>query len=243
MRVHPFFFTLLCVATSCLAQENKPPVDRYPEIMSLIQEKKFPAAMGIVEPLRKEHPENAEIHLFETALLEGMGEFARCEDLAEEYIHKHPDSVNLDQAYYLLGSARVKGGTREAGFESLRKAGEITDDPSLKSQIERMIASILQSTDGIGIQLGGEPPITDREKSRLRDVSLRILRRALRDYRETHSDYPIQLDQLLEGEPPVLLRLPLNPLAPDGRFEYRNTDSGFEIPETAGSNTSPATQD
>ncbi|MCB9782088.1 MAG: hypothetical protein H6751_03890 [Candidatus Omnitrophica bacterium] len=227
---------LLISAFALPAPSQEPPAAtaRYPEIMKLIQQKKFQEALEIVRPMRKENPENPEVHLFETAILEGMGDFRNCEKLANEFIQKHPESVNLDQAYFLLGSAQVKGGTREKGFEALRKASEITDDPSLQSQIERMIASILQSSDRIGIQLGGAPPITPEQKEKLCRVSIRILKRALRDYFEQRQDYPENLDRLLEGDPPILITLPANPFALDGRFEYRKTESGFELTEPIG---------
>jgi tetratricopeptide (TPR) repeat protein len=234
MRFWPIVIIFFPLVATVAQETSRSPEDRFPEIMQLIQQKRFPAARKIVEQLRSEFPDNAELHLFETAICEGSGHFARCEDLAQEYIEKYPESVNLDQAYYLLGTAQIKGGSREEGFQSLRSAGEITDDPTLQSQIARTLNSILQSSDRVGIHLGGQPPITEEEKAKLCKISLRILRRALEDFNDTHDAYPESLDQLLDGDPPILLALPMNPFSLEGRFEYTRTESGFDLTEPVG---------
>ena len=231
----PFLFVFVVMAPpDSHAEETPSPTQYYPEIADLIEQKKFAEALEVVEPLRKKFPETPEILLFQSAVLEGMGKYSECEDLALEFIEKKPDSINLDQAYFLLGSAQVKAGSRKAGLKALRTATQLTDDPSLSLQVERLIGSVLRSSEHIGIQLGGKPPISREDKEKLANVSIRILRRALRDYYENHQEYPNTLEDLLEGDPPTLLNLPVNPFSLTGRFDYERTESGFTLSEPSG---------
>lgn len=212
-----------------------PPIDRYPEIMQAIQAKEFDKALATLGPLRAEFPENAEILLFEIAALEGAKESVRCASLAEDFIRKHPDSINLDQAYYLLGSARIAAGSPEEGGVALRKAREVTDDPSLIDRIDGMLGGKPEPTQRpMGISLGGKPPASPEERKMYAEVSLRILRRAIEDFQSASGAPPGRIEDLLEGDPPVLSRLPLNPLSADGRFAYRRTADGYELSESAG---------
>lgn len=215
--------------------ESPPPVDRYPEIMQAIQAKNFDRALETLGPLREKFPENPELLLFEVAALEGAKDSVRCASLAEEFIRKHPDSINLDQAYYLLGSARIAAGSPEEGGDALRKAREITDDPSLIDRIDGMLFKKTEPTQRpLGISLGGKPPASIEERKKYAEVSMRILRRAIRDFLGENGAPPERLEDLLEGDTPVLNRLPLNPLSADGRFAYRKTAEGYELSETAG---------
>jgi len=64
------------------------------------------------------------------------------ESIANAFITRHPDSPNIDQAYYLRGIARFTRGDRAGAFGDLRVAANRTTRPDLKSKAYRALGDI-----------------------------------------------------------------------------------------------------
>ena len=185
------------------------------EILGYVERQDWKKVAEMTEPLRKENPDSPELLLFDAAAAHGLGRHSICEEHSRAFLNRFPDSLNRDQALFLLGSSLFQMNRRKESASVLSDASTTTADPRLQARIG-FLEKLLQAPQKarIGIQLGGKPPEGEAEIERARQVGLRVLEMAVEDFRTVHGQYPENLERLLEGSPPILKALPEDPAHP-----------------------------
>ena len=188
------------------------------ELARLVAMEKWNEAARRLEPLRQAHPDQPELLLFNAAAKKGAGDHAEGRRLARAFLDRFPDSINRDQALYLLGSSLLESGSRTEAARVLREASAASSDASFRARITAMLQDSRPNLR-VGIRLGGKPPRGAIEVEREKRAARRILERAMRDYREVHGKNLERIEDLLSGDPPILRALPEDPEHPGRLLE------------------------
>lgn len=234
----PLCVTAVWLMTAAAAEPLSPPprvaVSPAPQqtlqsIFDLITRKHWQEALKQTQEQLKSHPEDPQLLLFQVTALQGMGMYAECQIIARQFLAKYPDSPNRDQALYFMATSLHQASATAEASAALEEASRVTQDESLKRRIAAILGG-LPPEPKIGIRLGGKPPSDRTEVEAAAQVSQRILQRALEDYRRTNGNYPASLEDLLQGAPPILRRLPEDPNHPGRSFEYRVEGGKYVLP-------------
>lgn len=199
-------------------------------IFNLIKEKKWQEALEKVKPLVEASPDSEQVLLIQVAIYQGMGRHAECQARALDYLAKYESSPNRDQVLYIFANSLYQSGKKREAISYMEVADQGTKDPNLKKNITFFLSRWRSELSHIGIRLGGKPPASPEEKQSLKSTGLRILEMALEDYHEVKGEYPQNLQQLIEGDPPILRNLPEDPFNPGKTFEYVREGDGYRIP-------------
>lgn len=211
--------------------ESKPAVDTSKltnEILNLIKQKKWDQAEKALESLEKINPESEQTLLFQVSIYFGLDRQEECQERAQFYLQKYAGSPNRDQVLYFYANSLYLTERIQEAIAYMREVDRTTRDPLLKKNCEILLRRWNRS-DKIGIELGGDPPKTAEEMEQIKDCGLRILRMALGDYFLERGTYPDKLEQLLEGPPAFLKRLPEDPYAPGQTFIYQKEGDSYRL--------------
>lgn len=236
MRSHSVFTSLaagVCLLASLAWPQtaNNPPVDTSKltqQILSLIKQKKWDQAHKALETYEKILPDSEQTLLFQVSIYFGLDRQEECQERVQYYLKKFPSSPNCDQVLYFYGNSLFRTDQVAEAIAYLTEVDRTTKDPQLKKNCEILIR-YWSRPEKLGIELGGEPPKTSREMEQIKDCGLRFLRMALGDYFHEKGEYPDKLEQLLEGHPAFLRRLPEDPYAPGKTFIYQKEGDSYRL--------------
>ena len=230
---YAFATLLLFLACSLAWEQDTPPptpTQETQEVIGLIRGKKWQEALERVGPMAAKSPDSEQVLLLQVAIFQGMGQHKECQEKALAYLAKFTTSPNRDQVEYPYANSLYQTGRKEEAIAYIEAAQQTTNDNTLKKNIPLLLRLWRADVGRIGISLGGAPPATDEDKEALRRSGLRILRMGLEDYYKVYEKYPAKVEELLEGDPPFLRKLPEDPLNPGTTFEYILEGEGYRFP-------------
>lgn len=241
-RFTPLIAGILLVTLAAWSQPGNPPATDTSKltntILNLIKQKKWNQAHKALEPLEKNHPEAEQTLLFQISIYFGLDRQEECQERALFYLQKYGSSPNRDQVLYFYANSLYLSERFQEAIAFLSEVDRTTKDPQLQKNCEILLRSWKRS-DKIGIDLGGTPPKTPEEKETIKAIGVRVLEIALGDYYQENGVYPDKLEQLLEGRPAFLRRLPEDPYAPGKTFIYQKTEDSYRLEAHATSPEQP----
>lgn len=226
MRLTPIFLTILCFAHAGQAQEAAAPIasgtlDYEIQILKNLGDgQRWYSVLNRSTRLRETYPESPELLLFQTAANKELGRNEETRKLAEEFLDSFPDSVNKDQALLLLGTALILSGTRVEAASVLMEASRVTDDPTLLKKIAQTLPPE-KNPIRIGLSLGGKPPESPEEMEKAVRLEERIVEIAVEEYTALYGRPPDLMEDLLQGDPPILKALPEDPRRPGSSLPFK----------------------
>lgn len=228
--MRPFYYVpiAMAIALSAQGQETAPRVDsatlanETQILKTLGDQQRWFTVLNRSTRLLRTFPESPELLLFQTTANKELGRNEQTRKLAEEFLVRFPDSINKDQALFLLGSALLLSGTRVEAASMLLEASRVTEDATLKQQIRRMLPPE-KNPIRIGLSLGGRPPETPEEVEKAARLEERIIEIAVEEFTQLHGHPPDLMEELLQGDPPILRALPEDPRRPGSSLPFKRT--------------------
>jgi tetratricopeptide (TPR) repeat protein len=220
---------------SAASQEQKQPVSLSVDHTARLMQLKLLADQGQWKVLYKEIgevtgtlTETPEFCLLKVAACQAVGDHVTCQSTARYYLEQYPNHSGRDQVLYFLATSLFQSDQLEEAQQYLDQAEALTKDPILKSNIQQ-IRQQKGKLNRVGIRLGGIAPEGTVELHLAQQVEVRILQLALELYAADQGKYPDRLEQLLDGNPPILRNLPEDPIRPGETFPYRIKDASYVI--------------